>query len=104
MKVLASDAIQDPTKVEAKVRREVKARRVKHEKTNEARKLTHEQRKEKEENQKVKEEDKGLYGAVFKFVPFAFAFIHSFLGRFGLTLRIFLLPVQQDQVPLEPIP
>ncbi|CDZ98607.1 Putative u4/u6 small nuclear ribonucleoprotein [Phaffia rhodozyma] len=66
MKVLASDAIQDPTKVEAKVRREVKARRVKHEKTNEARKLTHEQRKEKEETQKLKEEDKGLYGAVFK--------------------------------------
>lgn len=66
MRVLANDAISDPTKIEAKVKREVSARRLKHEKTNEKNKLTHEQRKEKEAKQRAKDEDKGLYAAVFK--------------------------------------
>ncbi|KAF9059772.1 pre-mRNA processing factor 3-domain-containing protein [Rhodocollybia butyracea] len=66
MKVLTSDAIQDPTRVEAKVRREVAMRKHQHEKTNVERKLTDEQRREKIENKKVDEEKKGIYGAVFK--------------------------------------
>lgn len=68
MKVLASDAIQDPTKVEAKVRREVAQRRIKHEKDNEARKLTDEQRREKDARGKERDENKGLYSAVFRSV------------------------------------
>ncbi|KAJ3830719.1 pre-mRNA processing factor 3-domain-containing protein [Lentinula raphanica] len=66
MKVLTSDAIQDPTRVEAKVRREVAMRKHQHEKTNAERKLTDEQRREKVENKKIDEEKKGIFAAVFK--------------------------------------
>lgn len=68
MKVLTSDAIQDPTRVEARVRREVAMRKHNHEKMNTERKLTDEQRREKIESKKVDEEKKGIQGAVFKFV------------------------------------
>ncbi|KII84667.1 hypothetical protein PLICRDRAFT_46061 [Plicaturopsis crispa FD-325 SS-3] len=66
MKVLTSDAVQDPTRVEARVRREVAMRKHGHEKMNAERKLTDEQRREKIENKKVEEEKKGIFGAVFK--------------------------------------
>jgi U4/U6 small nuclear ribonucleoprotein PRP3 len=66
MKVLTSDAIQDPTRVEAKVRREVAMRKHNHEKMNAERKLTDDQRREKEETKKLEQEKKGIYGAVFK--------------------------------------
>lgn len=66
MKVLTSDAVQDPTKVEAKVRKEVANRATKHEKDNQERKLTTEERKEKEYQLMVARERKGLHGAVFK--------------------------------------
>ena len=68
MKVLTSDAVQDPTRVEARVRREVAMRKHQHEKMNSERKLTDDQRKEKVENKKLEEEKKGIYGAVFKYV------------------------------------
>ena len=68
MKVLTSDAVQDPTRVEARVRREVAMRKHQHEKANAERKLTDEQRREKVENKKIEEEKKGIYGAVFKYV------------------------------------
>ncbi|EJF58960.1 PRP3-domain-containing protein [Dichomitus squalens LYAD-421 SS1] len=66
MKVLTSDAVQDPTRVEARVRREVAMRKHQHEKANAERKLTDEQRREKIETKKTEEEKKGIYGAVFK--------------------------------------
>ncbi|KAF8229766.1 PRP3-domain-containing protein [Tricholoma matsutake] len=66
MKVLTSDAVQDPTRVEARVRREVAMRRHGHEKMNAERKLTDEQRREKIEMKKAEQEKKGIYGAVFK--------------------------------------
>ncbi|KAI0674119.1 pre-mRNA processing factor 3-domain-containing protein [Trametes maxima] len=66
MKVLTSDAVQDPTRVEARVRREVAMRKHQHEKMNTERKLTDEQRREKIENKKLEEEKKGIHGAVFK--------------------------------------
>ncbi|KAK7683097.1 hypothetical protein QCA50_013770 [Cerrena zonata] len=66
MKVLTSDAVQDPTRVEARVRREVAMRKHQHEKMNVERKLTDEQRQEKIENKKLEEEKKGIHGAVFK--------------------------------------
>jgi hypothetical protein len=68
MKVLTSDAVQDPTRVEARVRREVAMRKHTHEKMNVERKLTDEQRREKIENKKLDEEKKGICGAVFKYV------------------------------------
>ena len=67
MKVLTSDAVQDPTKVEARVRREVAMRKHQHDKMNAERKLTEEQRKEKVETKKIEEERKGLVGAAFKY-------------------------------------
>ncbi|KIY67308.1 PRP3-domain-containing protein [Cylindrobasidium torrendii FP15055 ss-10] len=66
MRVLTSDAIQDPTRVEARVRREVAMRRHNHEKMNSERKLTDDQRKEKLEAKKADEEKRGIQGAVFK--------------------------------------
>ena len=47
MKVLTSEAVKDPTAVERRVRKEVDARKNKHEQTNEARKLTKEERHSK---------------------------------------------------------
>lgn len=66
MKVLTSDAVQDPTRVEARVRREVAIRKHTHEKMNAERKLTDEQRREKTENKKLEAEKHGVYGAIFK--------------------------------------
>ena len=66
MKVLTSDAVQDPTRVEARVRREVAMRKHTHDKMNAERKLTDEQRREKVETKKAEEDKKGIFGAVFK--------------------------------------
>ena len=66
MKVLTSDAVQDPTRVEARVRREVAMRKHTHEKMNSERKLTDEQKREKIENKKLEAEKHGVYGAIFK--------------------------------------
>ncbi|KAF8189938.1 pre-mRNA processing factor 3-domain-containing protein [Mycena galopus ATCC 62051] len=66
MKVLTSDAVQDPTRVEARIRREVAMRKHTHEKMNAERKLTDEQRREKIETKKAEEDKRGIYGAVFK--------------------------------------
>lgn len=67
MKVLTSDAVQDPTRVEARVRREVAIRRHNHEKMNQERKITDDQRKSKIEEKRVKEEEEGgVWGVVFK--------------------------------------
>lgn len=56
MKVLTSDAVQDPTKVEAKVRREVDMRAYRHEKDNQDRKLSKEDRNQKDYDKLVKAE------------------------------------------------
>ncbi|KZS86996.1 PRP3-domain-containing protein [Sistotremastrum niveocremeum HHB9708] len=66
MKVLTSDAVQDPTRVEARVRREVAMRKHTHEKMNAERKLEPEERRAKIEEKKVAEETKGLVGALFR--------------------------------------
>ncbi|TRM60365.1 pre-mRNA processing factor 3-domain-containing protein [Schizophyllum amplum] len=66
MKVLTSDAVQDPTKVEAKVRREVANRKLGHEKMNAERKLTDDQRREKITAKQAEEDRKGVWGAVYK--------------------------------------
>ncbi|KAK4686884.1 U4/U6 small nuclear ribonucleoprotein PRP3, partial [Tremellales sp. Uapishka_1] len=67
MKVLTADAVQDPTKVEARVRREVAQRAHKHVMDNEERKLTPEERKEKEyRSVQYREKQGGVLAAVFK--------------------------------------
>ncbi|VDM21302.1 unnamed protein product [Wuchereria bancrofti] len=55
MRVLGSDAVQDPTKVEAHVRKQMAERQRKHEVTNQQRKLTKDQRSEKK-IRKIKED------------------------------------------------
>ena len=66
MKVLTSDAVQDPTKVEAKVRKEVAHRAQQHEDDNQSRKLTPAERKEKKYQQMLAKERRGIFGAVYK--------------------------------------
>lgn len=66
MRVLTSEAVADPTKVEARVRREVAARRENHEKVNAERKLTDEERRAKAAAKIEAEEKKGVHCAVFK--------------------------------------
>jgi U4/U6 small nuclear ribonucleoprotein PRP3 len=65
-RVLTQEAVSDPTKVEARVRREMMARSNQHDKANAERKLTEEERKEKLEKKKEQDESKGIYAAVFK--------------------------------------
>lgn len=66
MRVLTSEAVSDPTKVEARVRREIAARKEQHEKTNLENKLTDEQRRAKIEQQKEADESKGVSCQVYK--------------------------------------
>lgn len=66
MKVLTQEAVADPTKIEARVKREMLARKEGHEKMNAARQLTDEQRREKIEQKKEEDEKKGIYAAAFK--------------------------------------
>lgn len=94
MRVLTSEAVADPTKVEARVRREVAARKDIHEKQNLENQLTPEQRKAKLEEQKEKDASKGIYTLVFK-IRHLVSPSHKFKVRknalqFGLTgLAIF---------------
>ncbi len=66
MKVLTSSAVQNPTRVEARVNREVALRREKHERDNLERQLTPEQKRLQKERKKEKEEKQGLSAACFK--------------------------------------
>ncbi|GAA5929131.1 U4/U6-U5 snRNP complex subunit PRP3 [Sporobolomyces koalae] len=66
MRVLTQDAIADPTKVEAQVRREMAQRERKHLKENEARKLTPDEKRAKTEEKYVKDEAKGIQAMAFK--------------------------------------
>ena len=66
MKVLGEEQIQDPTKVEARVRKEMELRQKMHEKANEQRKLSPEERRAKI-MAKMKEDQKSANEvAVFK--------------------------------------
>jgi len=67
VRVLTNEAVADPTKLEARIRREVQLRKNEHEKANQARKLTAEQRREKADAQKLEDEKKGIHAALFRF-------------------------------------
>ena len=66
VRVLTNEAVIDPTKLEARIRREVQGRRNEHEKANLERKLTAEQRAEKLEAKRLEDERKGIYAALFR--------------------------------------
>ncbi|TKY89614.1 hypothetical protein EX895_001399 [Sporisorium graminicola] len=66
MRVLTSEAVSDPTKIEARVRREIAARKEAHERMNAENRLTDEQRHEKVEKKKQADEEKGLFCQVYR--------------------------------------
>lgn len=68
MKVLGEEAIQDPTKIEAKVRKEMELRQKMHDKANEQRKLTPEERRAKILNKLKDDQKTSNEVAVFKYV------------------------------------
>ncbi|KAM8921636.1 U4/U6 small nuclear ribonucleoprotein Prp3 isoform 2-T2 [Pelodytes ibericus] len=65
MRVLGTEAIQDPTKVEAHVRAQMAKRQKAHEEANAARKLTSEQRKEKKVKKLKEDLSQGVHVAVY---------------------------------------
>jgi len=66
MRVLGTEAVHDPTKVEAHVRAQMDKRRRGHEEANAARKLTTEQRKEKKIDKIKENTDEGVHVAVYR--------------------------------------
>ncbi|XP_030856392.1 U4/U6 small nuclear ribonucleoprotein Prp3-like [Strongylocentrotus purpuratus] len=66
MRVLGTEAVQDPTKVEAHVRAQMEKRQRTHEETNAARKLTTEQRKEKKERKMREDTSTGVTVNVYR--------------------------------------
>jgi U4/U6 small nuclear ribonucleoprotein PRP3 len=66
MRVLTQEHVSDPTKIEAKVRREMMARKLGHERSNAEHKLTDEARREKAEKKKEADESRGIHAAAFK--------------------------------------
>ncbi|XP_057292149.1 U4/U6 small nuclear ribonucleoprotein Prp3-like [Hydractinia symbiolongicarpus] len=66
MRVLASEAVQDPTKVEAHVRTQMAARQKKHEAANEERKLSKEERSNKKINKLKEDTSLGVHTAVYQ--------------------------------------
>lgn len=89
MRVLTSEAVADPTKVEARVRREVTARKEQHDQNNLERMLTPDQRREKKEKAKDQDLNRGYYTIVFQ-VKHLVSPSHKFKVRknaqqFGLT-------------------
>jgi len=66
MRVLASEAVQDPTKVEAHVRAQMAARQKKHEAANEERKLSKEERRDKNISKQKEDTSLGAHVSVFK--------------------------------------
>ncbi|KAE9550120.1 hypothetical protein FO519_006657 [Halicephalobus sp. NKZ332] len=66
MKVLGSDAIQDPTKMEAHVREQMANRLKKHLKANAERKLTDEQRSEKKRRKIFEDTSLALHVAIYR--------------------------------------
>uniref|UniRef100_A0A672M004 U4/U6 small nuclear ribonucleoprotein Prp3 n=1 Tax=Sinocyclocheilus grahami TaxID=75366 RepID=A0A672M004_SINGR len=65
MRVLGTEAVQDPTKVEAHVRAQMAKRQKAHEEANAARKLTAEQRKEKKVKKLKEDLSHGVHIAVY---------------------------------------
>ncbi|XP_031432876.1 U4/U6 small nuclear ribonucleoprotein Prp3 isoform X2 [Clupea harengus] len=66
MRVLGTEAVQDPTKVEAHVRAQMAKRQKAHEDANAARKLTTEQRKEKKVKKLKEDLTQGVHIAVYR--------------------------------------
>jgi len=66
MRVLCSDAVQDPTKIEQYVRNQMAQRIKTHEETNAARKLSAEKRREKKTKRATEDTTTGVHAAVYR--------------------------------------
>jgi U4/U6 small nuclear ribonucleoprotein PRP3 len=66
MRVLGTEAVQDPTKVEEYVRNQMAKRQKKHEQANEERKLTPEQRAAKKEKKLMENTSLGVHVSVYR--------------------------------------
>ncbi|CAO1341219.1 unnamed protein product [Diamesa tonsa] len=66
MRVLGTEAVQDPTKVEAHVREQMQKRQKEHEDTNQARKLTVEQKREKKIRKLKEDTSMGVNVTVYR--------------------------------------
>ena len=66
MRVLCSEAVQDPTKVEATVRAQAAERQKKHHKANDDRQLSKEQRSAKKISKLTEDTSQGVHLAVFR--------------------------------------
>ena len=71
MRVLCSEAVQDPTKVEATVRAQAAERQKKHLKANAERQLTKEQRSAKKIAKLTEDTSQGVHIAVFRYWKFS---------------------------------
>lgn len=99
MRVLGNSATADPTRIEARVRRDITARYEQHVATNEARKLTPEQRAAKREHKKQEEvEARGLHEALYSIAPAMSPKqrykISTNARQLGLTGRVIYAPGQ----------
>ena len=65
MRVLGDQAVMDPSQMEAKVQEQIQARRIKHEKMNEERRLTRDQRREKRARKLTEDTSQGVSVALF---------------------------------------
>lgn len=67
MRVLGSEAVQDPTKIEAHVREQMAKRKKAHEEANAARKLTHDQRRERHAAKLKEDTTGGVHVAIYRY-------------------------------------
>lgn len=68
MRVLGTEAVQDPTKMEAHVRAQMAKRQKAHEEANASRKLTSKQRKEKKIRKLKEDTTAGVHVVVYRWV------------------------------------
>lgn len=66
MRVLGTEAVQDPTKIEAHVRAQMAKRKKAHEEANASRKLTDEQRREKKMRKLQEDTTLGVHVTVYR--------------------------------------
>ena len=76
MRVLGTEAVLDPTKMEKHVREQMAKRLKAHEDANAARKLTPEQRRDKKIGKLKEDTSSGVNVAVFRLVKFNIFFCH----------------------------
>ena len=70
MRVLGTEAVQDPTKIEAHVRQQMAKRLKAHEDANAARRLTADQRREKKARKLKEDTSLGVHVAVYRYGPY----------------------------------